>query len=307
MNTRVPRLTVVDNVVVDLVTRVQRLPSRGHDELSSSTACYVGGAFNVMSAATRLGLRTRYGGLVGTGPFGVLATNALRREGIESLHGAVAESDTGLVVTLIEPDAERTFVTSLGAEATLRPEHVASLNLIAGDTLYFSGYALLLEPNRSTLTALVRSLPEAVTLVFDPGPLVAQIDTSALEIVLTRVDWLSCNRREGLSLSGEDSPTKAATKLRNRLTRPGVIVRDAERGCVVAWKDRCAQVEGISVVARDASGAGDCHVGAFVASLARGHDPFESARIANTAAAFCVAHWGPASGPTSEQLAPLLA
>jgi len=50
----------------------------------------------------------------------------------------------------------------------------------------------------------------------------------------------------------------------------------------------------------DTGGAGDTHVGAFVAALARGTAPAEAARWANAAAARCVAVRGPAHCPPYE-------
>ncbi|MEP6759821.1 MAG: PfkB family carbohydrate kinase, partial [Sporichthyaceae bacterium] len=52
-----------------------------------------------------------------------------------------------------------------------------------------------------------------------------------------------------------------------------------------------------TVVAVDTNGAGDVHVGAFLAALARGEDPVRAARSANEAAADAVTRLGPATAP----------
>ena len=46
---------------------------------------------------------------------------------------------------------------------------------------------------------------------------------------------------------------------------------------------------GMVVAAVDSNGAGDTHVGTFLAALLRGPDPIEAARAANEAAAAFVA------------------
>lgn len=56
----------------------------------------------------------------------------------------------------------------------------------------------------------------------------------------------------------------------------------------------------------DSNGAGDAHVGAFLALLGRGASPYDAARGANAAAALAVTRRGPATGPTSDELAALL-
>jgi sugar/nucleoside kinase (ribokinase family) len=57
----------------------------------------------------------------------------------------------------------------------------------------------------------------------------------------------------------------------------------------------------------DTTGAGDTHVGAFVAALARGLDPPEACRWANAAAAYVVGSRGQASPPRVEELREILA
>jgi sugar/nucleoside kinase (ribokinase family) len=273
------RLVHLGNVVIDLVLTVDALPERGGDVLAGSTMRATGGGFNVMAAASRLGLATSYGGVLGTGPFGDQARKDLRREGIEFPQPQNPELDTGFVVALVEAGGERTFVTSPGAEATLSalPETTAE------DFVYVSGYSLLYELNRATL---VRHLPDLRGMVFfDPGPLVSQIPRDALEAALARADWLSCNTQEAAALEDLRAPTH-------------VLVRRGPDGCTLDNQP----VAGFQVEAVDLNGAGDAHSGAFLAALAAGHDPLEAARRANAAAALAVTHRGPATGPTQAEL-----
>jgi ribokinase len=62
-----------------------------------------------------------YAGGHGTGPWGDLVRAALSAEGIGLLRPPDPSRDTGFDVALVEPDAERTFVTSLGAESAAEP------------------------------------------------------------------------------------------------------------------------------------------------------------------------------------------
>jgi sugar/nucleoside kinase (ribokinase family) len=65
-------------------------------------------------------------------------------------------------------------------------------------------------------------------------------------------------------------------------------------------------VPGFAAEAVDTTGAGDTHVGAFVAALARGLDPAEACRWANAAAAHVVAGRGQVSPPRIEELRRIL-
>jgi sugar/nucleoside kinase (ribokinase family) len=298
-----PRLILVDSVVVDVVLNVDSLPQRGSDTLVERSDSFAGGGFNVMAAASRLGLPSVYGGVVGLGPFASIAREAMRDENIVVATAPNDDVDTGFVVAIVEADGERTFVTSVGAEATLSTSQLDELDVNASDYVYFSGYALLHESNARALVAFLGRIPEATCFLFDPGPIVADIREDLLDAVFDRVDWFSCNAREARLLTECSDADEAARSLRGRMNRGGVIVRIGANGCVVAESDsQSVVVPGFVVDVIDSNGAGDCHVGAFAAALAMGRTPEEAARWANGAAAMSVTKHGPATGPTTPEL-----
>ncbi|TMF66870.1 MAG: sugar kinase, partial [Chloroflexi bacterium] len=73
----IKRLVSLGSVIVDLILEVPAFPDRGGDVLASQRGMVAGGAFNVLSAAARLGLPGIYAGQHGTGPFGDLVRAAL--------------------------------------------------------------------------------------------------------------------------------------------------------------------------------------------------------------------------------------
>jgi len=296
------RFVLVDAVVVDVVLSVNNLPVRGADVAVNASSSFAGGGFNVMAAASRLGLPAVYGGVLGFGPFATIAQNALRDEGIVVALPPATGLDTGFVVAMVEPDGERTFVTGSGAESTLTTSQLDDLSITGSDVVYFSGYVLLHESNAVALVDMLARLPAETLFIFDPGPLVDDIAETHLDAVLERADWFTCNEREAELLTGRE-PRIAARELVGRLARGSVIVRCGSDGCVVALREgETRAVAGFDVTVVDSNGAGDCHVGAFSALLLEGRDPFEAARWANAAAALSVAHHGPATGPTMREL-----
>ena len=256
-----------------------------------------------MAAASRLGLASVYGGVVGLGPFATIAQEAMRLEDIVVATPPIDDVDTGFVVAIVEDGGERTFLTSVGAEATLSTSQLDELDVTESDFVYFSGYALLHESNARALLRFLTQIPAATCFLFDPGPIVSEISASMLDAVFERVDWFSCNQREAFLLADSADPAEAARGLRARMNRGGAIVRIGGDGCVVAESERHSEVvPGFAVVSVDTNGAGDCHVGAFAAQLALGRPPVEAARWANAAAALSVTKHGPATGPTSQEL-----
>src|SRR5215207_7950055 len=198
------RLLHLGNLVIDLVLTVGDLPDRGGDVIAASTTTAAGGGFNVMAAAVRQGLPTLYAGAHGTGPFGSQARMALEQAGVEVLHPARKDLDTGFVVTLVDASGERTFVTSRGAEATLTFEDLPDPG--DQDLVYLSGYSLLHGSNRAALIPWLEAVSPAVPVFFDPGPLVAEIPDAALEAVFARADWWSSNAAEATAVTGLAEP-----------------------------------------------------------------------------------------------------
>jgi sugar/nucleoside kinase (ribokinase family) len=240
---------------------------------------------------------------------------ALAAEGIGLLRPPDQERDTGFDVALVEPDAERTFVTHLGAETVRGPQAWDAVRTEPGDAVYVSGYGLVPPESGPALGDWAASLPSDVLLFMDPGPLVAQIPAAVLDPVLARCDWLSCNHREAVllintGLSGTGSaepavdPAGAARRLLARGAAANVLVRAGAAGCYVALlaSSDVVHVRTPNVTAVDSTGAGDAHSGVFLAALADGLSSLGAAARANAAAAFAVTRHGPATSPTRAQL-----
>jgi sugar/nucleoside kinase (ribokinase family) len=293
------RLVNVGNVVIDIVMYVPELPARGGDMIASASQVVPGGGMNVMISAIRQGLPTAYGGMHGTGPFGDLARRELRLAGIDILQPAHPDRDTGFDVALVEASSERTFATSVGADGELGAAYLARLTILPTDFVYVSGYGLVHKVNGPALADWLGTLDSAC-VVFDPGPLVADIPAAVLDAVLDRTDWCSANLREAGLLSGRTDPFGAARAIAGRA---GAVVRTGSRGCVLAAPGHAPEeIGGFAVDAIDTNGAGDAHVGAFVAGLAAGLAPSEAALRANAAAAIAVTRRGPTSAPAASEV-----
>ena len=297
------RLLHLGNVVVDVVLDVPALPEPGGDVFATGSQTAAGGGFNVMAAAARLGLAVAYGGVLGSGPFAVLARAACAAEGIQVLQPAKPGLDTGFVVSIVDGTGERTFLTSRGAEATLTATDLDPVRPAPGDAVYLSGYSLAHASNAAALLDWVGHLGKGHVVAFDPGPLAGALPGDVLAPVLARADWVTCNARESALLTGVADPGDALRMLSERLPRAGVLVRVGPDGCLLGGRGFVAErVPGFRVEVVDTNGAGDTHTGAFLAALSAGALPGEAVRRANAAAALSVTRRGPATGPSRAEL-----
>ncbi len=138
-----PRVIHTAQALVDVVVDVASLPRRGGNAVATSYGRYAGGAVNTLIAAVRSGAVAVHAGAHGTGPNGDLIREALAAEGISLCSPQVPALDTGMCFVMIEPTAERTFVTTQGAERHITVESLQTSRPTEGDVVCVSGYSLL--------------------------------------------------------------------------------------------------------------------------------------------------------------------
>ncbi|MDO5661568.1 MAG: PfkB family carbohydrate kinase [Brachybacterium sp.] len=297
-----PRVLHTAQALVDLVIEVPDLPSRGDNVNAASDRRYAGGAVNILVAAARAGAEAVHGGSHGTGPNGDLVRESLAAEGVGVSDDPVPDEDTGICVVLVEPSAERTFITTYGAERRITAESLARLDPRPGDLVCLSGYSLF-APTRDPLLAWLPTLPDGVEVVLDPGAPFADFPREVQEQVLAATTVWTSNADEARALTGLDALIDTPAAIRRRL-RPDavVIVRDGIRGCVVFHHGRGTHIPAFPQQAVDTNGAGDAHTGVLLAERALGADWESAATRANAAAAIKVTRRGPATAPTRAEV-----
>lgn len=302
------RLVQVGSILVDITMRVDAMPALGSDALARDTRVAVGGGFNALLAARRQGLAAVYAGRVGTGPFGQMVSAALKQDGIELLGSVTTDGDSGFCVVAVDGSAEHMMISHAGVEGHSSERDLAALTPGAGDLLYVSGYDLA-YPHGPVIAAWLAAAELPGGLIFDPGPLATQIDSNLIEPALRRASWLSLNAQESQDLTGEHDQRRAARALLQRgPALAGVVLRDGAAGCLLTLRDGSMEtIPGFAAQAVDTTGAGDCHVGAFAAALARRCLPGQACQYANAAASIAVTRWGAATGPTLAETEQLLA
>lgn len=308
------RVIHTGQALVDVVVEVPDLPVRGQNVMAASATDYAGGAVTVLVAAARFGAACVHAGAHGTGPHGDLVRAALDSEGIAVSAPAVAALDTGICVVMVEPSAERTFVTTLGAEREISVESLATSAPRAGDLVCVTGFSLALDRTRDPLLAWLPTLDPDVVVVLDPGAAFAELPTDVRAAMLEVTDVWSSNAEEAeglLRAAGRSVPEDLAgltTAVAPLLRGDAVaIVRDGPEGCAVHVDGETTDVPGFPQKPLDTNGAGDTHTGALLAEVAAGTPWVEGCRRANAAAAIKVTRRGPESAPTATEVDEFLA
>jgi ADP-ribosylglycohydrolase/sugar/nucleoside kinase (ribokinase family) len=310
------RVVLMGQILVDLAVRGEVLPSPGGDVWAIDEGMHVGGGFNALVAARRMGAEAISLSPIGDGPYSSLIQAALEREGITDLGPRVTGTDNGFCIAFTDRTGERTFISTKGAE-TMAPasawaDFVRMMH--PGDVLYIDGYLMDHPANREAAEAALSVLPAGVRVVLDVSPVIGIPEGLPSDGVI-----VSMNHREAQEIAhqrGEASardrrrPREAARAMLTVLDRP-VLVRAGAEGAYVAWPPEAApdtldesatHIPTPRVEAIDTNGAGDAHSGVLAASLARGIPVERALLLANCAGALSTTAVGPASCPTREQI-----
>lgn len=309
------RVIHTGQALVDVVIEVPDLPDRGQNVMATTVTDYAGGAVTVLVAAARFGAECVHAGAHGTGPHGDLVRQALADEGVSLSAEPIAEHDTGICVVLIEPSAERTFVTTLGAEREITSQSLATSAPQPGDLVCVTGFSLALAQTGEPLLAWLRTLDEGVVVVLDPGSAFAGLSPGVRTEMLAMTDVWSSNLEEAVDIltalgrPPETDGLVAVTAAIAPLLRGDAItiVRDGAAGCAVRDTGDAVLVPGYPQTPVDTNGAGDTHTGALLAEVAAGTPWVEGCRRANAAAAIKVTRRGPATAPTADEVDTFLA
>lgn len=140
----------------------------------------------------------------------------------------------------------------------------------------------------SALAAVAARKPTGVFLAADA---VSVAKSERLRGILPALDLLFVNRDEARALTGSDSPTEAATRLRAAGVS-AVIVMIGVEGALAADGSGYAHLPSAPVKVRDVTGAGDALIAATLDSLAKDHSFNEAVRRGIAVASLTIAYPG---------------
>lgn len=168
------RVVLMGQILVDLAVRGEALPAPGGDVWASDEGMHVGGGFNALVAARRMGAQAVSLSPIGHGPYSLLIQQALQCAEITDAGPRIDGVDNGFCIAFTDQSGERTFISTRGAEtkapasawadftATMRP----------GDVLYIDGYLMDHPANRQAAQAALEALPEGVQVILDVSPVI---------------------------------------------------------------------------------------------------------------------------------------
>jgi sugar/nucleoside kinase (ribokinase family) len=270
---------LLGGVIFDKILTIASYPPSGSDTLITSEKIIPSGcALNTAVTLRSYGLRPHIVGTIGAADrediTGYMQSLGLPTDAIRSSDAG----ETGYCLTMVDPDAERTFFTKKGVES------IFSEKAIPGDAsfgmVYLTGYYLL-EPRQAELVCAYLKTVD-VPIIFDPGVLVSEIDEKLLQEILHLCYAITPNEIEYELLHSFD------------LSRIQLFIVKRGKGKITAtFHDERYTCYPYDVETVDTTGAGDCFVGTLIAQLL-GNKPLATVlQTASAAASYMTTIQGP--------------
>ncbi|AYQ38638.1 2-dehydro-3-deoxygluconokinase [Burkholderia aenigmatica] len=258
-----------------------------------------GDTSNFCIAAARQGASTGFVSAIGDDPFGRLLADMWRAEHVDTTYVRIDRAaPTGVYFVTHGADGHQFDYLRAGSAASRYATGDLPLDaLAAAKAVHLSGISLAISTAAcdAAFAAVDHARRHGAKVSFDtnlrlklwPLPRARAVMREALrqtDICLPSWDDVTAltgaNDRDAIvDAMLEHGPQVVALKL-------------GKDGAYVATPNERRVVPGFTVEAVDATGAGDCFGGAFVARIVAGDDPFAAARYANAAAALSTTGYG---------------
>lgn len=276
---------VIGSTVVDIIIGVQSLPKTQEDTHTTYHKMNLGGcAFNVSEILRQSKTPYVLCSPVGSGAYGDFVSKKLEEKKIP-IFVKTPEIENGCCYCFVEESGERTFISHHGAEYLFSKEWMKSINLADFDSVYICGLEIEEKTGIEIVSWLEENRGANLQIYFAPGPRLTKIDSSLLARIFALNPIIHLNELEGEFFSKKKDVKKAAKYIFDQ-TNNTVIITLGEKGC--AYFDgknfdiipvmNCDEENYVV----DTIGAGDSHIGAFIAAQKRNYSIEKSCKIANT-------------------------
>ncbi|HTT11088.1 MAG TPA: sugar kinase [Burkholderiaceae bacterium] len=258
-----------------------------------------GDTSNAVIAAARQGAHCAYLTRVGKDRFGEQLLALWRAEGVDTTGVLVDEgAPTGIYFVSHAPGGhEFTYLRAGSAASRMQPAELAAGLIERARFLHVSAISQAISPGAcDTVFAAIARARAAATQVSYDGNLRLRLwpidrARAILRETLRSADWFLPSLEDMRLLTGLDDPRAILDWSRDAGARR-VVLKLGERGAIVDDGSERIAVPPHPVQAVDATGAGDCFAGSFLARLIAGDPPATAARWANVAAALATLGFG---------------
>ena len=248
-----------------------------------------GSTSNTIHGLARLGAPAGYIGKVGNDELGNLFREECQRFGVIP-HLIESHEDTGVAITFISPNAERTFATYLGAAATMQPNEVDTQIFDNYDIIHIEGYLIF---NHDLILSVCQKAKE--------HGLQISMDMASYNLIESNLDFVKMLLRDYVDIIfANEEEAKAFTGMENlealhELSNycPVTIVKVGKEGSFIKMNGEVTAIAPILVEKPvDTTGAGDIYASGFLYGFVNGYTALKSGNLASYIAARLIGYIG---------------
>lgn len=288
------RLLIIGSTCVDVILRLDHLPTTGEDMHPVQRFAMGGCAFNVAQVPKAYDVDLRF--VTPIGDHGVFSDFVRAHLSNAGFRGpiTVPDSENGCCYCLVERSGERTFLSVHGVEYSFHAEYMDAFAGEHFDYTYICGLEVE-EKTGGELVAWLEAHPDIVgTVVYAPGPRGIEVDPVRTARILALHPILHLNEQEAQALAGAetDSVLAAAQALHAKTGNMVVVTRGADGVLWISADGSVHSAPSVPSTVVDTIGAGDSHCGAVLTGLTLGWTEDATMRFANQVASEVVAQEG---------------
>lgn len=258
---------------------VDRIPEAGEEIHYEKFSIQAGGAFSTAAGLAKLGLTTALVADLGDDHFSEFLFQEIKKVGIRQEYIRRVPGPVLAVSVSISNSRDRRFLSHVRKLTDLRlnPAEVVE---IAARHLFLPGLAVM-----GNTKAIVKAAKEAGTKVsLDAQSQGLRIDKPPLADFLPHLEYLFCNDKEAMDLTGQASPEKAIEVLAGLVPCP--VVKLGAEGAMTVVNGKLVKRPAPKVKPVDTTGAGDSFAAGFIYAVLADLDVSKALEVGN----LCGAH-----------------
>ncbi|MEL7656322.1 MAG: carbohydrate kinase family protein, partial [Bacillota bacterium] len=273
--------TIFGGVILDKYLEMEKYPERGQDGLITKDFDIAGGcSINMAATFNNLGGNAHVVSYIGTDTTGHEIKDYMDKHGFSRKYMKQIEGDTGYTLVILEKSGERTFITKKGVECIFNSELLRD-DIVNIKNVMVTGYFLLSDHVHKIMACLEEIHKNCDHFLFDPGPLIDEIDPDIVKKILSLADIITVNEVEAESMELPEDPSKI------------IVIKKGKTGGEVICGSVRFDYHAKEVEAVDTTGAGDSFAAGLMFGLLSGMELKSSVSLAVECSARTVTLKGP--------------
>lgn len=250
----------------------------------------------------RMGAKTTIIAKIGSDDFGTMNKNRLSNDNVDTSNIIVTEENvTGTAFVSYKDDGSRKFIFHFATAACgeLKPDDINEEIIASSRILHIMGCSITGSP--SMFKAIEKALNIAkennILISFDPN-IRPELYHGAIKELFKDI-LFSCD----ILLTGESelqqlcsNPAASMIEMFQKNSKKIIIIKNGSKKTKLYTGDTSLSIKAFPSIEVDATGAGDCFDGTFLALICQGHSLRKALTYANAAGALAVSKRGPMEG-----------